>query len=152
MGFSLFSMFNSFSHSPVILKWFWYKEEQITNFYLQYQLENIYHIYKCSSVTEACRIHKSTMNSSSYDYNVSSGTSYRDSYSTAVAKNVIVLALGLTIDYVNGALIHTIRKHQVRILHLFLLLLSWWLLSRSSLFIYHKFLEEDCSNCIVVSY
>ncbi|XP_056245330.1 odorant receptor 131-2-like [Seriola aureovittata] len=53
------------------------------------------------------------MNSSSYNYNVSSGLSYRDSLSTAVAKNVIVLALGLTINYINGTLIHTFRKHQV---------------------------------------
>ncbi|XP_072237871.1 odorant receptor 131-2-like [Leuresthes tenuis] len=53
------------------------------------------------------------MNSSSYGYNVSSSLTYRDSVSTAVAKNVIVLALGLTINYINGTLIHTFRKHQV---------------------------------------
>ncbi|KAM4587345.1 odorant receptor 131-2-like [Odontesthes bonariensis] len=53
------------------------------------------------------------MNSSSYDYNVSSSVGYRDSASTAVAKNVMVLALGLTINYINGTLIHTFRKHQI---------------------------------------
>ncbi|XP_029358322.1 odorant receptor 131-2-like [Echeneis naucrates] len=51
------------------------------------------------------------MNSS--NYNVSAGLSYRDSLSTAVAKNVIVLALGLSINYINGTLIHTFRKHQI---------------------------------------
>ncbi|XP_051270735.1 odorant receptor 131-2-like isoform X1 [Dicentrarchus labrax] len=55
----------------------------------------------------------SSMNSSSYGYNVSTVVTYRDSYSTAVAKNVIVLALGLTINYINGTLIHTFRKHQI---------------------------------------
>ncbi|XP_070759428.1 odorant receptor 131-2-like [Enoplosus armatus] len=50
---------------------------------------------------------------SSYGYNVSSGPSYRDSFSTAVAKNVIILALGLIISYINGTLIHTFRKHQI---------------------------------------
>ncbi|XP_018558453.1 odorant receptor 131-2-like [Lates calcarifer] len=51
------------------------------------------------------------MNSSSL--NVSSALSYRDSWNTAVAKNVIVVALGLTINYINGTLIHTFRKHQI---------------------------------------
>ncbi|XP_028285614.1 odorant receptor 131-2-like [Parambassis ranga] len=49
---------------------------------------------------------------SSY-YNVSSSLVYQDSASTAVAKNVIVLVLGLTINYINGTLIHTFRKHQI---------------------------------------
>ncbi|KAM7401556.1 hypothetical protein PAMP_016863 [Pampus punctatissimus] len=53
------------------------------------------------------------MNSTYYGLNVSSGLSYRDPSSTAVAKNVIVLALGLTINYINGTLIHTFRKHQI---------------------------------------
>ncbi|KAM7421860.1 hypothetical protein PAMA_010086 [Pampus argenteus] len=53
------------------------------------------------------------MNSSYYGHNVSSGLRYRDSSSTAVAKNVIILALGLTINYINGTLIHTFRKHQI---------------------------------------
>ncbi|KAM9758695.1 odorant receptor 131-2-like [Menidia menidia] len=53
------------------------------------------------------------MNSSSFAYNLSSTVTTRDSLSTAVAKNVIVLALGLTINYINGTLIHTFRKHQI---------------------------------------
>ncbi|XP_041836751.1 odorant receptor 131-2-like [Melanotaenia boesemani] len=53
------------------------------------------------------------MNSSSNGYNVSSSLTSRDSLSTAVAKNVIVVGLGLTINYINGTLVHTFRKHQV---------------------------------------
>ncbi|KAM9758002.1 odorant receptor 131-2-like [Menidia menidia] len=53
------------------------------------------------------------MNSSSFAYNLSSAVPTRDSLSTAVAKNVIVLALGITINYINGTLIHTFRKHQI---------------------------------------
>ncbi|XP_053171609.1 odorant receptor 131-2-like [Scomber japonicus] len=53
------------------------------------------------------------MNSSSYSYNVSSGLSYKDASSAAVVKNVIVVALGLTINFINGTLIHTFRKHQI---------------------------------------
>ncbi|XP_035486192.2 odorant receptor 131-2-like [Scophthalmus maximus] len=52
------------------------------------------------------------MNSSFSNYNVSS-QSYRDSLSSAVAKNVIVVALGLIINYTNGTLINTFRKHQI---------------------------------------
>ncbi|XP_062270778.1 odorant receptor 131-2-like [Scomber scombrus] len=55
----------------------------------------------------------SSMNSSSYSYNVSSSLSYRDASSTAVVKNVIVVALGLIINYINGTLIHTFRKNQI---------------------------------------
>ncbi|XP_037535831.1 odorant receptor 131-2-like [Nematolebias whitei] len=50
---------------------------------------------------------------SSYISNVSSVLSNRDSPSTAMAKNIIILTLGLTINYINCALIHTFRKHQV---------------------------------------
>ncbi|KAM9758273.1 odorant receptor 131-2-like isoform 2-T2 [Menidia menidia] len=53
------------------------------------------------------------MNSSTFDYNMSISVPTRDSVSTAVAKNAIVLALGLTINYINGTLIHTFRKHQI---------------------------------------
>ncbi|XP_072237911.1 odorant receptor 131-2-like [Leuresthes tenuis] len=53
------------------------------------------------------------MNSSSYGFNVSSSVRYRDFVNSAVTNNVIVLALGLTINYINGTLIHTFRKHQV---------------------------------------
>ena len=57
--------------------------------------------------------HIVTKNSSSYNFNV---TSYRDSQGTAVAKNVFLLAVGLTINYIKCTLIHTFRKHQVRML------------------------------------
>ncbi|XP_062264169.1 odorant receptor 131-2-like [Platichthys flesus] len=50
------------------------------------------------------------MNSSSYNFNV---TSYRDCQGTVVAKNVFLLALGLTINYINCTLINTFRKHQI---------------------------------------
>ncbi|XP_045885002.1 odorant receptor 131-2-like [Micropterus dolomieu] len=53
------------------------------------------------------------MNSSSNGLSVSSVQSYRDSFSTSVVKNVIILALGLIINYINGTLIHTFRKHQI---------------------------------------
>ncbi|XP_017286944.1 odorant receptor 131-2-like [Kryptolebias marmoratus] len=54
-----------------------------------------------------------SMNSSSSNYNVSSSLGGRDTATTAAAKNVIVLALGLIINYINGTLIHTFRKHQI---------------------------------------
>ena len=57
--------------------------------------------------------HIVTMNSSSYNFNV---TSHRDSQGTAVTKNVFLLTLGLTINSINCSLIHTFRRHQVRIL------------------------------------
>ncbi|XP_041836850.1 odorant receptor 131-2-like [Melanotaenia boesemani] len=53
------------------------------------------------------------MNSSSNTYNVSSSLNYRDSASIAVVKNVIILALGLTINYINGTLVDVFRKHQI---------------------------------------
>ncbi|XP_026162045.1 odorant receptor 131-2-like [Mastacembelus armatus] len=53
------------------------------------------------------------MNFSSDTYNVSGSLNYRESSATAVIKTVIVLALGLIINYINGSLIHTFRKHQI---------------------------------------
>ncbi|KAM4741241.1 odorant receptor 131-2-like [Anableps anableps] len=44
---------------------------------------------------------------------MSSSLYYRDSPSSALAKNVIIVALGITINYINGTLIHTFRKHQI---------------------------------------
>ncbi|KAJ0069137.1 hypothetical protein NL108_018560 [Boleophthalmus pectinirostris] len=38
---------------------------------------------------------------------------YRDLYPIAVAKNVIVIILGLIINYINGMLIHVFKKHQM---------------------------------------
>ncbi|XP_076003233.1 odorant receptor 131-2-like [Genypterus blacodes] len=53
------------------------------------------------------------MNSSSYGNNASFSLIYPDSFNTAVAKSVIVVALGIIINYVNGTLIHTFMKNQI---------------------------------------
>ena len=45
--------------------------------------------------------------------NITLGASQRDSFSKAVTKNVIVVALGVAIFYLNASLIHTFHKHQV---------------------------------------
>lgn len=37
----------------------------------------------------------------------------KDAFTTAVTKNVIVTALCISINYINGILVHTFRKHQV---------------------------------------
>uniref|UniRef100_A0A672FGD0 G-protein coupled receptors family 1 profile domain-containing protein n=1 Tax=Salarias fasciatus TaxID=181472 RepID=A0A672FGD0_SALFA len=50
---------------------------------------------------------------SSSDANVSAVFHYRDTASSAVAKNVILLAIGVIINYINGTLVHTFRKHQI---------------------------------------
>lgn len=47
----------------------------------------------------------------------------RDSFSKAVTKNLIILLLGLFINYINRGLIHTFCKHQV--LHPSLDLQTW---------------------------
>ncbi|KAM9361651.1 odorant receptor 131-2-like [Symphorus nematophorus] len=38
---------------------------------------------------------------------------YPDSFSKAVTKNVIVMILGISINYINASLIHTFSKHQI---------------------------------------
>ncbi|XP_030274893.1 odorant receptor 131-2-like [Sparus aurata] len=45
--------------------------------------------------------------------NVTVVLQYRDSFTEAVIKNVIVLALGIFINYINASLIHTFSKHQI---------------------------------------
>ncbi|XP_029990877.1 odorant receptor 131-2-like [Sphaeramia orbicularis] len=45
--------------------------------------------------------------------NVTVVIQYRDSFSKAVTKNVIVVVLGISINYINASLIRTFRKHQV---------------------------------------
>ncbi|XP_020792436.2 odorant receptor 131-2-like [Boleophthalmus pectinirostris] len=52
------------------------------------------------------------MNSSS-GQNGSSYVLYSDSFSTAIAKNLTVVLLGISINYLNGTLIYTFSKHQV---------------------------------------
>ncbi|XP_070759149.1 odorant receptor 131-2-like [Enoplosus armatus] len=51
------------------------------------------------------------MNASSA--NVTVVVEYRDSFSKAVTKNVIVVVLGLSINCINAGLIHTFCKHQI---------------------------------------
>ncbi|XP_072238139.1 odorant receptor 131-2-like [Leuresthes tenuis] len=51
------------------------------------------------------------MNTSSV--NATLVTRYSDSFSKAVTKNVIVIVLGITINYINVKLIHTFCKHQI---------------------------------------
>ncbi|CAL9704928.1 unnamed protein product [Knipowitschia caucasica] len=52
------------------------------------------------------------MNQSSSSHN-GSLVSSREPYHVAVTKNMIVLALGLTINSINGMLVHTFSKHQI---------------------------------------
>ncbi|XP_045885005.1 odorant receptor 131-2-like [Micropterus dolomieu] len=51
------------------------------------------------------------MNASSA--NVTMVIEYRDSFSKAVTKNVIVVVLGISINCINAGLIHTFCKHQI---------------------------------------
>ncbi|KAM4612777.1 uncharacterized protein ACJ7VT_011006 [Polymixia lowei] len=53
------------------------------------------------------------MNLSLTVQNVSMTVSYRDNLTTAVVKNVIVVALCIIINYINGTLVHTFNKHQI---------------------------------------
>ncbi|XP_055016265.1 LOW QUALITY PROTEIN: adenosine receptor A2b-like [Boleophthalmus pectinirostris] len=52
------------------------------------------------------------MNSSS-GQNGQTYVRYRDSFSMAIAKNVTIVLLGISINYLNGTFIYTFRKHQV---------------------------------------
>ncbi|KAM4612775.1 odorant receptor 131-2-like [Polymixia lowei] len=45
--------------------------------------------------------------------NITVTVNYRDSFTKAVTKNVIVVVLGISINYINANLIHTFRKHQI---------------------------------------
>ncbi|KAM7401557.1 hypothetical protein PAMP_016864 [Pampus punctatissimus] len=38
---------------------------------------------------------------------------YRDTLNTAIIKNVITVVLCISINYINGTLVHTFRKHQI---------------------------------------
>ncbi|XP_071396992.1 odorant receptor 131-2-like [Centroberyx affinis] len=49
--------------------------------------------------------------------NVTTFVTYHDAFYTAVTKNVIVVALFITINYFNGTLIHTFNKHQIFIVN-----------------------------------
>eukprot|EP00064_Thunnus_orientalis_P016260 superscaffoldBa00003177_g16324 len=45
--------------------------------------------------------------------NVTVVIEYRDSFTKAVTKNVIVVVLGISINYINASLIQTFRKNQI---------------------------------------
>ncbi|XP_053171614.1 odorant receptor 131-2-like [Scomber japonicus] len=45
--------------------------------------------------------------------NVTVVLQYRDTFTKAVTKNVIVVFLGISINFINASLIHTFRKHQI---------------------------------------
>ncbi|XP_070849772.1 odorant receptor 131-2-like [Chaetodon trifascialis] len=53
------------------------------------------------------------MNFSSVNGTSTTAGSQRDTFTTAVTKNVIVTALCISINYINGTLVHTFRKHQI---------------------------------------
>ncbi|XP_033482523.2 odorant receptor 131-2-like [Epinephelus lanceolatus] len=53
------------------------------------------------------------MNFSSLNGTSTTTVSQRDIFTTAVTKNVIVTALCISINYINGTLVHTFRKHQI---------------------------------------
>uniref|UniRef100_A0A3P9M1M0 G-protein coupled receptors family 1 profile domain-containing protein n=1 Tax=Oryzias latipes TaxID=8090 RepID=A0A3P9M1M0_ORYLA len=50
---------------------------------------------------------------SSSSVNATSVILYPDSFGKAVAKNVLVVAVGITIVYINASLIHTFSRHQI---------------------------------------
>ncbi|KAM7006153.1 odorant receptor 131-2-like [Tautogolabrus adspersus] len=53
------------------------------------------------------------MNFSSLNISLSASGNQRDTFTTAVTKNVIITALCISINYINGTLVHTFRKHQI---------------------------------------
>ncbi|XP_022604576.1 olfactory receptor 52E8-like [Seriola dumerili] len=53
------------------------------------------------------------MNLSSVNGTFTAAGRQRDTFTAAVTKNVIVTALCISINYVNGTLVHTFRKHQI---------------------------------------
>lgn len=48
------------------------------------------------------------------DGNVTIAVNYENAFITAVGKNVTVVVLGITINYINATMIHTFNKHHVR--------------------------------------
>ncbi|KAI3369738.1 hypothetical protein L3Q82_024404, partial [Scortum barcoo] len=62
-------------------------------------------------VSGGCKALCQEMNVSSA--NVTVVLQYRDSFTKAVTKNMIVVVLGISINYINAALIHTFSKHQI---------------------------------------
>ncbi|XP_047188512.1 odorant receptor 131-2-like [Scophthalmus maximus] len=80
-----------------------------------------------------------------------SAKSYGESLSSAVAKNVIAVALGLIINYINGTLINTFRKHQQTVtLTDFLFFQIFYLNPRYILFI-HLVLNDMLQLTVTIS-
>lgn len=59
------------------------------------------------------------MNISVANNNMTGVPDYRDSFTKAVIKNVIVVVLSISINYINAGLIHTFCGNQVIILIIF---------------------------------
>ncbi|XP_067442338.1 odorant receptor 131-2-like [Thunnus thynnus] len=53
------------------------------------------------------------MNLTSGNRNVTPAVNYRDNFVIAVGKNVIVVVLGITINYINATMVHTFNKHHI---------------------------------------
>ena len=54
------------------------------------------------------------MNFSAGESNFTVVLMQRDTFETALTKNIIVVALCLSINYINSMLVHTFTKHQVQ--------------------------------------
>ncbi|XP_070815567.1 odorant receptor 131-2-like [Chaetodon trifascialis] len=53
------------------------------------------------------------MNLTPGDSNVTVAVSYRDAFVLAVGKNVTIIVLGITINYINATMVHTFNKHHI---------------------------------------
>ncbi|XP_070759434.1 odorant receptor 131-2-like [Enoplosus armatus] len=53
------------------------------------------------------------MNFTPGDSNVTMDMNYRDTLVVAVGKNVTVIVLGITINYINATMVHTFNKHHI---------------------------------------
>ncbi|XP_037652176.1 odorant receptor 131-2-like [Sebastes umbrosus] len=53
------------------------------------------------------------MNVTPGESNVTGAANYRSTFVMAVSKNVIVVVLGITINYINATMIHTFNKHHI---------------------------------------
>ncbi|KAM7401555.1 hypothetical protein PAMP_016862 [Pampus punctatissimus] len=53
------------------------------------------------------------MNFTSGDRNVTKAVNYRDTFVMAVGKNVIVVVLSITINYINASMVHTFNSHHI---------------------------------------
>ncbi|XP_071351176.1 odorant receptor 131-2-like [Trachinotus anak] len=53
------------------------------------------------------------MNFTPGDSNITMALKYRDTFVGAIAKNVAVVVLGITISYINATMVHTFNKHHI---------------------------------------